>query len=93
MQKKDNECYRSKRLAAVTLSSLMDQRSDAHFNGVWQELLAKVMEFDCEEPVLPRKRRAPRRLDEATTSHFDATPEDMYRKHYFEVLDTIIGEI
>ena len=56
-------------------------------------ILAKVMEFDCEEPVLPRKRRAPRSLDEATTSHFDATPEDMYRKHYFEVLDTIIGEI
>ena len=93
MQKKTMSAIEGKRLAAVTLSSLKDQRSDAHFNGVWQELLAKVMEFDCEEPVLPRKRRAPRRLDEATTSHFDATPEDMYRKHYFEVLDTIIGEI
>ena len=50
------------------------------------------MKFNVDSSLL-LSRRAPRRLDEATTSHFDATPEDMYRKHCFEVLDTIIGEI
>ena len=43
----------AKRLAAVTPSSLKDLRSDTYFDGVWEELLAKVTEFDCEEPVLP----------------------------------------
>ena len=36
MQKKTMSAIEGKRLAAVTLSSLKDQRSDAHFNGVWQ---------------------------------------------------------
>ena len=34
MQKKTMSAIEGKRLAAVTLSSLKDQRSDAHFNGV-----------------------------------------------------------
>ena len=70
-----------------------EQRSDEHLNKVWEELLAKADEFDCEEPVLPR-RRLPKRIDEAnSTSHFDVTPEDMYHRYYFEVLDTLIGQI
>ena len=32
---------------------------------VWEELLAKADEIDCEEPVLPR-RRALKHTDEAT---------------------------
>ena len=40
------------------------------------------------------QRRAPKRIDEATsTTHFDATPEDMYHRYYFEILDTLTGEI
>lgn len=62
-------------------------------DGVWEELLAEVTELNSEEPVLPRRQRAPRRFDEATTSHFDSTPEDMYHRHYFEVQDMLIGEI
>ena len=61
---------------------------------MWEELLAKADEFDCDEPVLPRRRRAPKRMDEAnTTTHFDTTPEDMYHRYCFEVLDVLIGEI
>ena len=93
MQRKTMSAVEDKRLAAVTLSSLKDQRCDSCFSSMWKELLEKVTEFDCEEPVLPRKRRAPRRLDEATTSHFDLTPEGMYCRLYFEVLDMITGEI
>ena len=35
-----------------------------------------------------------KRIDEAnSTTHFDATPEDMYHRYYFEILDKLIGEI
>ena len=82
----------AKRLA-VTLASLKEQRSDSHCDKIWEELLVKADEFDCEEPVLPC-RRAPKRIDEASsTTHFYATLEDMYHRYYFEVLDTLIGEI
>ena len=94
LQRRTMSAIEAKRLAAVTLSSLKEQRSDTHFDKVWEELLAKATEFDCEEPVLPRRRRAPKRIDEATsTTHFDATPEDMYHRYYFEILDTLTGEI
>ena len=93
LQKKTMCAMEAKRLAAVTLASLKEQRSDGHFDKIWEELLVKADEFDCEEPVLPR-RRAPKRIDEASsTTHFDTTPEDMYHRYYFEVLDTLIGEI
>ena len=94
LQKKTMCAMEAKRLAAVTLSSLKEQRSDDHFDKVWEELLAKADEFDCEEPVLPCRMRAPKCIDEAnSTTHFDATPEDVYHRYYFEVLDTLIGEI
>ena len=56
--------------------------------------LAKATELDIGEPALPRKRKLPRRFDEASGStHHDSTPEDMYKRYYFEVIDTIVGEV
>ena len=60
---------------------------------MWKELLEKVTKFDFEELILCQKPRAPRHLNEAVTSHFDVTPEIMYHRPYFEVVDMIIGEI
>ena len=94
LQRKTMCAMEAKRFAAVTLASLKEQRSDSHFDKIWEELLVKADEFDCEEPVLPRRRRAPKRIDEgSSTTHFDATPEDMYHRYFFEVLDTLIDEI
>ena len=94
VQKKTICTMEAKRLAAVTLSSLKELRNNEQFDMIWEELLAKAVEFDCNEPSLPRRRKAPKRIDEAnSTFHFDTTPEDMYRRYYFEVLDKLIGEI
>ncbi len=41
LQKKTMCAMEAKRLAAITLSSLKEQRSDDHFDKVWEELLAK----------------------------------------------------
>ena len=47
-----------------------------------------------DEPVLPRKRRAPRRFDPtSSTTHTDNGPNDLYRRFYYEAIDTILGEI
>ena len=47
-----------------------------------------------DPPVLPRKRRAPQRLEvgSAEGSH-SATVEDHYRRQYYEVLDIAISSI
>ena len=71
-------------MAAVTVSSLRDLRSDACFERFWDEIKVKTMDLGVDEPVLPLTRRAPLRLDE-TTSHtyHDETVEDLYRTWKF----------
>ena len=45
------------------------------------------------EPVLPRQRNLPRRLDSGTSSHEFETPKEYFRQKYFEVLDIVTNEI
>lgn len=43
--------------------------------------------------MLPRQRRAPRRLDSGSVGHtFDSTTA-YFRKQYFEALDAVSGEL
>ena len=50
--------------------------------------------LDISEPELPRKRKAPRRIEiEEGESHFPATVEEHYCRYYFEVLDLTINSI
>ena len=39
------------------------------------------------------KRRPPKRIDDGSESHVFETPEDYYRKTYFEVIDIIVLEL
>ena len=48
-------------------------------------------EKDTDEPVLPRRRKLPRRYDDGyQEGDFPDTVEDHYRRLYFEVLDLVI---
>ena len=77
------------------VGSLMDLRSNSKFDEFWSEVKGKAEELDVDKPVLPQKRRAPRRFDptSSSTTHADKSHEDLYRRFYYEVIDTIIGEI
>ena len=70
---------------AVTVAGF---RSDSE---IWQEVNRKAAELKIDEPTLPRRTKAPKRFDQANaTTHADHTPEDW---QYFEVVDTLTGEI
>ena len=74
-----------KRLAAATISSLKEKRSD---DTIWDDLLKKAGVSRTHTSTQKE------RIDEAnSTVHYDSTPEDMYRRYYFEILDRLIGEI
>ena len=94
IQKKSLCASEARKMAAVTVSSLRDLGSDACFERFWDEIKVKAVDLGVDEPVLPRTRRAPLRLDE-TTSHtyHDETVEDLYHRHHMEILDKLIGEI
>lgn len=46
-----------------------------------------------KEPVLPRQRQIPRRVDDGAPNHHFQSPEDFFRKQYYEVLDLLVSEI
>ena len=56
--------------------------------------MSKKTKFGVGEPVLPRKRRAPTRLDQnSSNSYCDESPKEMYRRIYYEIADKLKGEI
>lgn len=68
-------------------------RSDASFKLFWQVLTVKAQKLDIGEPTLPRKRKAPRRLEIGDgESEFHPNVEDQYRIIYYEALDLIIDD-
>ena len=70
-------------------------RDDAHFDNFWAliDLDRKRLHFD--EPFLPRKKKAPTRLEHyyAATHHHPETAVDMFRRIYFDALDSVIQMI
>ena len=82
-------------MAEVTISSLKIAGLILvlKFFGMKQKL-RKASDFGIDELVLPRRKRAPLRFDGRTSNtHNEETVEDLYRKYYFEILDTFAGEI
>ena len=79
------------KVAALTLKTLEGIRTAEQFDLFWKLVLLKSMKLDISEPELPRKRKAPRRIE--IGSHFPATVEEHYRRYYFEVLDLAINSI
>ena len=58
------------------------------------KLFIKVFAKDLtDEPILPRNKKVPRRIDSGAQSHCYASPSDYFRQQYSEVIDTLICEL
>ena len=53
------------------------------------------MNLDVEEPILPRRKKPTARFEhyQGSDGHQDCTPEEKYRRHYYDALDNAIGAI
>ena len=60
-------------------------RNDNSFKVLWESVITEADSIGIEQPVLPRQRRIPRRLDDGSSQsqHNDETVEDCYRRLYF----------
>ena len=79
--------------AKVAVASLERVRTMEQFLSVFNSAECKCLEYDFEQPCLPRKRFIPRRIDEGCLPHTFDTPKDYYRQVYYSCLDTIIGTV
>ena len=75
--------------ANLTKDALKKIRNDDCFATFYQTVLRKKqLHVSVTEPAVPRNKRAPRRFEVGTgTLLFPVTPEQVYRRIYFEALD------
>ena len=78
-------------IAQDVIKTLSKDRNNNSCNLFWEMVLRRKQYLDVDDPILPRKRRLPRRLEDgnAETRHFPSTPKDHYRQIYLQALDTV----
>ena len=78
--------------ATKAVHFLRRQRSEQSFVLFYHAAVEQAKDL-TETPCLPRQRQLPRRLDDGASNHQFLTPEDYFRKQYFEVLDLLVCEL
>ena len=84
----------AQRIARNTVSTLESIRSDQKFNLFYEKVKKFAHDHDVDEPSLPWKHK-PRIIIEnyfsTTESDHPETPEDEYRRKYFEEIDLVVS--
>ena len=78
--------------AAMAESFLQQQRKDNSFEMFYSSV-SQANEYNISDPVLPRYRRPPKRIDDGAPSHHFTSAKEYFRVQYFEVIDLLKGEI
>uniref|UniRef100_A0A3B4UR12 TTF-type domain-containing protein n=1 Tax=Seriola dumerili TaxID=41447 RepID=A0A3B4UR12_SERDU len=64
------------------------------FEDFWKNTTAAADVLNVEGPALPRPRKTPRRLDDGRAqSHSFQSPEAMYRRQFYQVMDTATSSL
>ena len=80
--------------AEMTVKTLMSLRKEEQFDALWSIAIKAQQEEDVDEPVLPRRRKVPRRLDDGNApAEFSSDCKAHYRKSYYEALDNVTMSI
>ena len=77
--------------ASMAKSYLVRQRDSKAYDSFYSSVVDQAKEY-TDDPVLPRYKKIPKRLDDGAQPHRFTTVQDYYRAQYYEVLD-LIGEI
>ena len=91
LQAKDTTVGEGLKGAHMLQSHFSSLRSEEKFSSFYSNAV-KSSEGLTDEPILPRYRRVPRRLDGGAHPHRFTCPEDRNRHAYFEVLEQACGE-
>ncbi len=76
----------------LAISFLERQRNDEAFDCFYSSVLLESREL-TEEPVLPRQRHPPKRIDNGSSPHNFKDPKSLFKKDYYEALDITIQEL
>ena len=94
LQKQSLSAAQGYEIAQLTIKTLQHMRTSESFKNFFETLKILHSGFNVEAPVLPRKWRAPKRIEigEGECYHVDDV-EDYYCIQYFEAIDLAITGI
>ena len=92
LQYKDINAQEVSTAVSAAKRFLERQRDDLAFKSFYSSVVREAHEL-TGEPMLPRQRRIPCRVDDGAPNHHFESPEDFFWKQYFEVLDLLVSEI
>ena len=84
----------AQRITRNTVSTLESISSDQNFNLFYKKVKKFAHEHDVDEPSLPGKRKPRMTIENyfnTTKSDQLETPEDEYRRKYFEAIDLVVS--
>jgi hypothetical protein len=65
-------------------------RTTENLASFWKNVVSEGEDLDVNAPALPRTRKAPKRIVTVLAMpEYPDTPEDHYRRIYFEAIDLI----
>ena len=93
LQKKSISAAEGQHVGKMVIDTLHSLRTEELF---WTKVttMAGSADIDVDEPQLPRRRKAPKRYEDGSTSgDFHGTPKAFYRQLYYEAIDSIVNTL
>lgn len=93
LQKKDIAIHEALSGVDTAKAYFSRLRSDEEFDSFYDATLKIAEQLSINQPVLPRRRRCPSRLDDGAEPHQYSSPKEYHRRMYFEACDLLITEL
>lgn len=94
LQHKDLSANEGQEVADLSVKTLERMRDEQSFELFWTMVQELASKYDVGEPTLPRRRKAPRRLEIGLSdAEHPSSPQEHYRRIYYEALDLVINAI
>ena len=79
-------------IASMTVKTLQRLRTDEQYDIFWSIVNQKAKALEISEPILPRKRKRPKRYEVGDADpHFPDSVKSFYKSVYFNSLDVIVA--
>lgn len=93
LQKKDLNFSAAQKKTECLRDSLKEIRENS-YDTFWEDIQLQVRGLDIEDPILPRRRKIPKRLDDKPETHHTFNdPKSYFRQIYYEVVDMAISRL
>ena len=93
LQHKEFSASEGQEVAELTVKTLESIRNEESFDAFWEKLEKDKELLEVNDPIVPRKRKVPKRLEigAGTVDYMPPTSKSLYRQQYYEALDLIIN--